>query len=141
MLGLFFALALAALVLGVVFAAQRAWPVVGFIGLELLAAAAVLVVLRRQTQDCDLLVLDDRHLYVVHRRGYRETRHDFPRHWARLVVEPAGTPWGAPRVLVRAHGREAELGTQLAAAQRLALARRLHRLIPSAPAAVRSAST
>ncbi len=132
MAGLFVVLVLAALALGAIFATQHAWPVVVYVGLELLAAGAVLVALRRQAQDCDLLVFDDRHLQVIHRRCYRETRHDFPRQWTRLVVEPAGSPRGTPRVLVRAHGREVELGAQLAAAQRLALARRLRPLIPIA---------
>lgn len=135
--GLLFAFGGAACVLAVPFAAQGLWPVAAFVALEFLAVLLVAAVLRRHRQDCDLVLLDERQLEIVHRRCYRESRHVFPRPWARLVVEPAAPPWRAVRLCVRALGREVELGAGLGEDERLALARQLKAWIPlaAAPAA------
>lgn len=129
MLLLFLGLAAASAVLALLFLARGAWPVPAFLLLELIAVGAVLCLLRRHRQDCELILLGGDRIRIVRRERYRETCHELPRPWARVTVEKAGTASHTPRVLIRSHGREVEVGAQLGEAERLALAWRLRQAL------------
>lgn len=108
-----------------------AWPVVGFVGAEILLAIG-LVILHHQLlgRTVEEVVLDEHALTVTRRDGRRAvTRWEFPPGWLRVSVvdDDHGRPAG---VLLASHGRRLAVGrfltreeqTAFAAALRAALA-------------------
>jgi uncharacterized membrane protein len=108
--------------IGVGFALHGAWPVLPFVGLEVVALAAAFYVTGRHAADYERIALADGALVVEVRDGDRTEEHRFNPYWVRLVVSGA-----APRVrlALRSHGRELEIGRHLDAPGRERLARLL----------------
>ncbi len=107
-----------------VFSWVGAWPVVPFTGLEL---ALLWWALRRTgacANDVETILLEPGRLTIEMRRGVLVERHEFQPYWARLqYVRPPGH--GKHRLLIRSHGREVEVGSQLTEEQKMALATEL----------------
>ncbi|WP_439580089.1 DUF2244 domain-containing protein [Elioraea sp.] len=129
-------LCIAASVLGVsgaaiagLFLVMGAWPVVGFVGIEIAIVIALLLLHHGRGRTTEEVVLDDRALTVTRRRGRAVTRWEFPPGWLRVTVvdDEDGRPAG---VLLASHGRRLAVGrfltpeeqTEFAAALRAALA-------------------
>ncbi len=107
--------------IAVLFLALGAWPVVGFVGVEIALVIAVLLHHRRggTTEE---VVLDGRTLTVTRRRGRRAvTRWEFPPGWLRVTVvdDEHGRPAG---VLLASHGRRLAVGRFLSAEEQAAFA-------------------
>ena len=109
----FLALAASAALMATLLLAAGAWPVLPFLGVELIAVGAVLCIMCRRARDCELLMFDDDHLQIIQRRGRREQRHEFERYWARVALEPVRNGWYPPRLIIRSHGREVEVGARI----------------------------
>jgi uncharacterized membrane protein len=122
---LFLALAAMSALIGAAFLFTGAWPVVPFLGLELIVVGATLCVVCRRARDAELLVIDEALLHVIQRRGRQERRHAFQRYWARAVLEPVRDGYYPSRLVIRSHGRELEIGACLSEERRVALARQL----------------
>lgn len=129
MAALFAGLAASAAVLAAVFLNSGAWPVVPFLGLEVGAVGLTLWLLYRHTHDCEVIRLEDDRLEVVQRRGRSETCHRFPRYWARVAMEPAPNSHHPSRLVIRAHGRELEVGSGMTEEARRLLAGMLKRAL------------
>lgn len=106
-----------------------AWPVVPFIGAELLVAGAVVCFVCRHRQRGEGIELCGDLLRVVQRRGRRVLHHDFQRYWAHVVLEPVQDGWYPSRLVIRSHGREVEVGAGLGEEERAALAQLLRRSV------------
>ncbi len=112
------------LLIGAGFSVVGAWPVLPFAGLE----AAVLIwafrEIRRSAGDYERITIagDTLTVETVTRSVRRQER--FSRHWAQVLVESPRSLAG-PRVSVRSHGRQLELGRGLPAEERLNLAKKL----------------
>jgi uncharacterized membrane protein len=92
------------------FLALGAWPVVGFVGVEIALAIAVLALHHRLGRTTEEVVLDARTLTVTRRRGQAAVRRwEFPPGWLRVSVvdDEYGRPAG---VLLAAHGRRLAVG-------------------------------
>jgi uncharacterized membrane protein len=108
--------------IAVLFLALGAWPVVGFIGVELALAIAVLLLHHRLGRTTEEVVLDARALTVTRRCGRRTlTRWEFPPGWLRVTVvdDEHGRPAG---VLLASHGRRLAVGRFLSAEEQAAFA-------------------
>jgi len=123
---LFLALTASATLIAILFLATGAWLVVPFLGIELIVVGAVLCVMCRRARDCELLVIDDDRLQIIQRSGRGEQRHEFHRYWARVVLEPVRNGWYPPRLVIRSHGREVEIGANINEDERTRIAQRLH---------------
>ena len=96
----------------VAFSLIGAWPVAGFAGIELVAAALLLALHANAGKASELLLLDERELRIVRTtpRGQREVI-TLPPAW--LTVSMTERPGRVPRLALRTHGRETEIATQL----------------------------
>ena len=114
--------------IGLVFAAVGAWPVTGFMGLEVLLLGAALMVHHRGRRAFESLVLDDGGLTVrqVSPRGEDRTWSLSP-HWLRVRVHfGTGTQGG---IELRSRGEAVLVGSFLAPEERTALASELRRAL------------
>lgn len=123
---------------GVGFYLAGAWPVIGFLSLEVVLLYAALRLCRGRGRAVETIELTATALTVCHidHRGARRSA-SFQPHWLQVVME------GAPghRLVLRSHGRSVAVGGFLTAEERHALAERLgHALAnltrPCAPARV-----
>lgn len=113
------------LIIGVGFMWAGAWLVLPFFGLEFAVVAAVVVWLKRHRDDHEAVIVDGNRLDVIRVEGNRETRHEFPRYWARTSLRRDRAGWYASRLLVGAHGHWLEIGRELSEERREALWQRI----------------
>lgn len=117
-------------VAGVAFSAMGAWPVFGFLGLDIVALFAALRLNQKRATAREALTLTDSELLIdrVDHWG-RHRQWSVPPHW--LKVEVAESDRSQPRLELRTHGRiwtiakflHADEKKRLAAEIRLALGR------------------
>ncbi|HEX5802895.1 MAG TPA: DUF2244 domain-containing protein [Azospira sp.] len=110
------------------FAAFGAWPVLPFAGLEIAVLGGALHHLQRHAGDEERLELDADRIRLTRIHGGRRECHEFSRYWARLRIdEQRDEAPGAARcrLLLRAHGREVEIGRALSSPQKKKLAAEL----------------
>lgn len=107
------------------FALLGAWPILGFLGLEVGLVLGLLALHRRwNARALECVKLTARRLSVWRRDGRgREERAELEAYWARLHLEEA--PDRTPRLTAAARGREVEIGRFLAPEQKRALAEAL----------------
>ena len=108
------------------FAAAGAWVILPFSGLELAFLYWVLRRIERQAGDYERITLAGDTLIVEAVERRRARRLEFNRHWAQVVLgrDPVS---GHPRLALRSHGREVEIGRFMNDNERLALAGELRR--------------
>lgn len=115
-------LGLSGTAIATLFLVMGAWPVVGFVGVEIAVVIAVLLLHQRLGRTTEEVVLDARALTVTRRRGRRSvTRWEFPPGWLRVTVvdDEHGRPAG---VLLASHGRRLAIGRFLTAEEQAAFA-------------------
>jgi len=135
-------IAAASLFMALVFTMQGYWPVLPFAGLELAALGWAFWLTRRRARIREYVLFDDARV-VVEKRGRRgDTRRiEFPRHWARVRLEPAPRRHHPSRLLIGASGRHCEIGRFLSEADRHSLRERLAELLATPPADGRKPGT
>lgn len=99
------------------FSLAGAWPVFGFMGVELIALVALLHYNHRHGNVVERIAVTERHVRLerVNHWGRRENW-AFPRHWARINLVGPGAP--NSRLEVLSHGRKVALGSFLTATER-----------------------
>jgi uncharacterized membrane protein len=116
--------------IGFLLAIGGAWPVIPFLGLELIVVGVVFCRMCQRARDCEVLEFDNNRLHILQYCRKSERRHEFQRYWARVALEPVREDsWYPPRLLIRSHGREVEIGASLNEDQRTELAQRLRRVL------------
>lgn len=110
--------------IGLAFALAGAWLVLPFCGIEIVALWLALRHLHRHCNDYERIYRDADHLVVERLCGRQTERHELHPHWARLrILEP---PNGSScQLFIGSHGKEIEIGRQLASEEKKALARQL----------------
>jgi uncharacterized membrane protein len=133
---------------GLAFFLAGAWPVVGFLGLDVALVYIAFRVTYRRARAYETLRLTRDNLLVEHvtHRGQKRTW-CFQPYWLQVFMDgPASTPPSGPetdpetsggRLLLRSHGRSLEIAGFLAPAERADLARALREAL----ARVRAACT
>lgn len=111
-----------------------AWPILPFFGLEIVAVGTALYLSARSTTHREVVTIAAGEIVVErgHRRKTEEQR--LPWHWSRVLLLRDTTGWYPSRLVVRAHGREMEIGRRLYETERVALARTLMHLRAAPPA-------
>jgi len=99
-----------------------AWPMLPFLGLELVVVSGAFVHLHRHHDDCEEIVISDEQVVVRRQHGRQRASLSFPRYWVRLVVDTGDQPRRSPRLWLRSHGHSEELSRDASAATRQALA-------------------
>ncbi len=105
-------------------AAVGAWPVSGFAGAEVGAAAVLLLLSGRRSTAVQMLMLSTSEFRIVRIDGRRRsTERRLPAGW--LAVSIRRRPGRVPALIVSTHGIEEEIAEALGEAQKLDLARAL----------------
>ena len=127
-----------AFVLGLVFFIAGAWPVVGFMGLEILVVytAFRLSFAAARRHEVITATADTLSLERMDHQGRCQRRIRWPLHWVRVQLEPQAPPdthqRRRQRVLLSSHGQTAEVGAFLHPAEKPALHAELDTLISRA---------
>jgi uncharacterized membrane protein len=111
------------LAIALAFAWAGAWPVLPFAGVEVGVLVWAFREIGRHDRDYEKISICGDRVLVERREADCLSRHEFNRHWVRLVNRRDGA--GNPLVVLRSHGREVELGRTAAPAARQAV---LHEL-------------
>jgi uncharacterized membrane protein len=114
--------------IGIGFAVFGAWVILPFAGLEMVALTAAFYCVSRHAGDYEKFVEEQGALKVEIRDAGRTRAYEFNPHWARLVLRRFGRE---PRLALRSHGRELEIGRHLPEAGRLELAMMLGQRLSS----------
>jgi uncharacterized membrane protein len=125
LLGVFAGLSLASSAIGIGFAMAGAWPVLPFVGLEIVALGAAFVLYARRAGDYERIELEPGRLVVEVAEAERLVRYRLDPRRARVVLE-RNEGYGA-RVLLREAGKEVEVGRHLDAPSRIEFAGELSR--------------
>jgi len=112
--------AAAAAVPSVAFALLGAWPILGFLGVEVVLVLGLLALHRRwQSARIETVVLTGDRLRVLRRDRGREERAELEAYWARIALDAPGDR--APVLVATARGRSVEIGRYLAPEEKRAL--------------------
>ncbi|MFO1321232.1 MAG: DUF2244 domain-containing protein [Burkholderiales bacterium] len=122
----FGSLAVASFGMAAVWAAHGAWFVLPFVALEMAMLYAVLRIIGSHAADFESVSIDGDRVLLVRRRRGSESRHEFNRCWARLVVTRTG-PGQQYGLAMRSHGKEVSFGELLTDEQRAHVAGELQR--------------
>jgi uncharacterized membrane protein len=125
LLGVFMALSLVSSAIGIGFAMAGAWPVLPFVGLEIVALGAAFVLYARRAGDYERIELEPGRLVVEVAEAERLVQYRLDPRRARVVLERK-EGYGA-RVLLREAGKEVEVGRHLDAPSRIEFAGELSR--------------
>jgi len=115
------------------FAMQGLWTALPYAGLEILALGAAFYISARQAKRRELITIDER-VVRISRSGWNLSENlaqlaEFPRGWAQVVLQPSRIRWYPSRLLLRAHGKELEVGSFLAEDERQQLAKALSQAV------------
>ncbi|MEQ8193511.1 MAG: DUF2244 domain-containing protein, partial [Rhodospirillales bacterium] len=120
-------MALAFAITGFGFSLAGAWPVSGFLGLEIVLLVGALLLNERAGRAVETISLtaDALTVHCIDARG-RERRFTFPPQWLQIVATPVPhgllhEGGGLERLEVRSHGRSVAIGSFLPPADRQAL--------------------
>ncbi|HET9699988.1 MAG TPA: DUF2244 domain-containing protein [Burkholderiales bacterium] len=108
------------------FAAAGAWVILPFSGLEIAFLYWVLRLLERQAGDFERITVAGDTLILESVEFRHARRMEFNRYWAQVVLGRDRVS-GHPRVALKSHGREVEIGRYMDDNERLALAGELRR--------------
>ena len=115
-------------VLGLAFALAGAWPVTGFLGLDLLLLGWAMQKVRRDGRQFEVIRLDKEGLRVRKVSASGGTREWLLEpYWARVEVEPRGP--ASARLAIRSHGNSLRLGSFLTMEECRRLADELNRAL------------
>jgi len=118
-----FLIVLAVLCLGIagVFALFGAWLILPFSGLEVLAVTALLWHVFNRDRRQQVVRLTETEVVVETGRHVPQQAWRCQRPWCRLQLLATSHPWYPPRLVLRCHQRQIELGGFLTQAERQAL--------------------
>ena len=86
----------------------------------------------RHIDDCELVVIEADRVRVCKRLGARESRHDFPRYWARVRLEAARRQRYPSRLRIGSHGRYVDIAADINEHDRRHLAAQLRHALQDA---------
>ena len=110
--------------IGVGFMLVGAWPVIGFLGIDIILVYVVFRISYRSARQSEHLRLTAHGLEVVFLDGSGQARRTFIQpYWASVHLEPLAG--GHKRLLIRSHGKTLEIGAFLGSEQKVALAESL----------------
>jgi uncharacterized membrane protein len=113
-----------ALVISLASALLGAWLILPFAGAEVIALWVAFHLIARHAGDYESISINGDHVLIEQWVRGKVERHEFSRHWARVVFEPA-VPGRGNLLAVRSHGRQVEFGRHLTDEQRRQVAQTL----------------
>jgi uncharacterized membrane protein len=125
---LFIAVAAVSAALGAAFAMAGAWPVSGFLGLDLVLLALAFRICIRRSRCVERIRLDQDGLRVRRRlHDQRETEWRFEPYWVRVAMDDPPRPHS--QLTLSSHGHHVRIGQFLTPDERVDVARALRRAL------------
>lgn len=122
---LFWVIALYLALISLFFAIQGAWMVFPFAGAELLLLGTGLYLFAHRSFEREVVYIEGAAVRVERGKHEPQQREEFNRAWTRVVLQPSRIRWYPSRLLLRAHGKELEVGACLREEERRQLAQEL----------------
>lgn len=119
--------------IGTGFALLGFWPVLPFAGAELLVLGAALYLTALRTDRSEVVSVHPRTIAVERGRRMPEERWELPRAWTQVRLLRPRIGWYPSKLVLRAHGRDVEVGVFLTEEERRHLAQYLTRAIAAYP--------
>ena len=113
------------------FAAFGAWMVLPYSALEMVVLYVAFLWIERHASDWERVSVAGDRVVIEWQRGGILVRHEFNRYWTRVELEDEKLA-RTPRLKLRSAGKSVAVGEELSAAERLALARDLRRVLAKA---------
>jgi uncharacterized membrane protein len=117
------------LVVGMFLWRFHAWPVFGFLGLDVVLAFAAFWLNNRQAEAREQIVVEGDEVIFIHSDKKGERRRAFNRRWMRVELEVDEARELVGRLFLISHGKRSEVGRFLGAEEREMLARELRRVL------------
>ncbi len=115
--------------IAILFAANGAWPVLPFAGLEMLVLGIALYITARRCARWEMISIDADSIHIRRSPSNQLPPVSFRRAWATIELQPGSKSWYLPRLVIRSHGQTVEVGHCLNEAERKQLARELSRAL------------
>lgn len=123
-----FGFAVIAGLVALAFVAIGAWPVAGFLGLDIVLLVAAFRLIRRSAQRTERVRLDERGLHVeAHEPNGRQRNWRFEPHWVRVHMDNPPTPKSL--VTLSSHGSSLRVGAFLTLEDRLTFVQALRQAL------------
>ena len=117
------------LLISTFFLIQGLWLIMPFSGLELLALFSCLYVCARANIKAEVITFTDDKVVIEQGRRFAEQSWEYHRTWAKIFVKQAKHEHQPPKVVIRSHGKETELGSFLNKDDKDALVKKLRKII------------
>jgi uncharacterized membrane protein len=113
------------LVVAIFFWAIHAWPVFGFLGLDVLLVFAAFFVNNRRAQGYEQITFEGEEVTVTRMTALGQQQRIFNRRWLRVELEFDEARELSGRLFLVSHGKRTQVASFLGAEERQALARQL----------------
>ncbi|WP_196502903.1 DUF2244 domain-containing protein [Aestuariivirga litoralis] len=113
------------LVIGIFFWSLHAWPVFGFLGLDVVLVFVAFALNNRSAAQSEQIIFEGDEVFVIHSSRKGEIRRNFNRRWIRIELERDEERELTGRLFIVSHGKKFEIASFLGAEERAALAKRL----------------
>ena len=111
-------IAIISLCIGFYFTYRGFWVVLPFSGLEVLAFALSIYIFFHRNRHCEVVTFTADKVLIERGRTTPEKCYEYQRHWSQIYVSDKGG-YNIPRVSIKSHGRELELGSFLGYEEKL----------------------
>lgn len=110
-------------------AAMGYWVVLPFAGLEMLALGIALYLSSNDARRCEVVLIEGDRLTVLAGRNRPQYQTELNRHWTQILLREPRARGHRTHLVLRAHGKEVEIGAFLNNRERRRLARALQRAV------------
>ena len=109
---IFFVICIITFFIGIYFYRLGGWLVLPFSGLELLLISTATYLFFRRNNHCEVITFTDNKVVIERGKDAPEKAWEYPRHWSKFHIEEHGL-YDIPKVSIRSHGKEMEMGSFL----------------------------
>ena len=111
------------------FMMQGLWMILPFSGLEIIALFFCLYVCARANIRTEVITFSNDKVIIEQGRTFAEKSLEYPRSWAKIFVNTPANDDHPDKIVIRSHGKETELGSFLNREDKLALVKKLKKII------------
>lgn len=110
-------------VIGIAFLFLGAWPILPFVGLEIVALAYAFYYVNKHEADYESISIEGDSLLIEHCVGQTVSQHEISPYWVKVLQHELAN--GELHLYLQSHGKEIEVGRYLTRKQRELLAKQL----------------
>ncbi|MDH5472814.1 MAG: DUF2244 domain-containing protein [Gammaproteobacteria bacterium] len=96
------------------------WLVLPFSGLELLLISIAVYLFFKRNNHCEVITFTDDKVVIERGKASPEKSWEYPRHWSKIYIHEHGL-YDIPKVSIKSHGKEMEMGSFLGYDEKLLL--------------------